>query len=200
MLVDHLIKLDVIPELRLPPPRSVRRRSGRGLAFGLAHFILLPFILLGLILLLALINALVAAIVIPKPPQSGVWTLALFSLGWNCVTVIFIWRIYVRPFVHRWLVIYGHATVGPITGFTSGGGGRGGGELHVHYEFSPIGKAPMKCRSSVDSMRAWQELKEGNTVIDIVYNPKNPKWNVPYICVDYEVVSDAQQVVGPERG
>jgi hypothetical protein len=58
----------------------------------------------------------------------------------------------------------------------------------------------MKTKALVGSMKAWKELKEGNTVITVMYSEKNPRWSVPYICADYEVVNDAEQIVGPERG
>ena len=189
MLVEHRIKLDIEPELRLPPPRLIRRRSGRGFLFGLRHILLLPFILLALILLLTVFNSLGGMIVGRQPFQSSLWGLLFATLFWNCCTAIFIWRIYVLPLVSRWLVVHGEATLGHITGFTSGSGR--GGVLRIHYEFSPAGGLLMKGQAVVDSMKAWKELKEGNTVLTVVYSEKNPKWNVPYICADYEAVSAA---------
>lgn len=191
MLVDHLIKLDVSPELKLPPPRSVRRRSGRGLVFAVIHILLLPFVLVGLILFLAFINTTLKTIADSSAGLTPVWGLALLSLCWNTVTAIFIWRIYFQPFFHRWLVIHGQVAIGHITEFSAASAGRGG-ELYVHYEFSPTGKVPMRCKTLVGSPKAWQELREGNTVIDVVYSPTHPTWNVPYVCSDYEVVNDAK--------
>jgi hypothetical protein len=189
MLVDHRIKFDIEPELKLPPPRLIRRRAGRGFLFGLRHILLLPFILLALILLLALFNSLGGMIVGRKPFQPSVWGLLFATLFWNCCTAIFIWRIYAPPLISRWLVVHGQATLGHITGFTNGSGR--GGILRVHYEFSPAGRLRVKGNAVVDSMKAWKELQEGSATITVVYSEKNPKWNMPYICAEYEAASAA---------
>ena len=202
MLVDHRIKLDIEPELKLPPPRSIRRRRGRGFLFGLAHVLFLPFIAIALILLLVLLNSLAEIILGRKPIELPFFAVVFYALFWNVCTGIFIWRIYALPLVNRWLVVHGEATLGHITGFTSGAG-RGGGELHVHYEFSTADGLQRKEKALVNSMKAWKELKEGNTVITVMYSRKNPKRNVPYICADYEAVNEAelQRVgAGPQPG
>ena len=196
MLVDHQIKLDIEPELKSPPPRSIRRRSGRGFLLKLDHVLFLPFILIALILLFVLFNSLGEIIVGLKPIQSSLWGLIFFTLFWNCCTAIFIWRLYALPLVYRWLVVHGQATLGHITEF-SFGSGRGGG-IYVHYEFSTKGGLPIKSKVEVLSMKSWEELKEGNTVITVLYSEKKPRWNVPYVCADYEVVADASQLINAD--
>ena len=113
--------------------------------------------------------------------------LVIYTVFWNVCTGIFILRLYVQPLRNRWLVANGKAALGKITGFTTGGGGRGGGESRVQYEFTPTGGSPIKCNAIVDSVNAWYELKDGNTVITVLYSEKNPARNVIYVCADYEV-------------
>ena len=190
MLIDHKIKLDVESELKLPPPRKVRRRRGRGLPIKLAHLIFMPFILAGMIFILG-VYAAALDILDGRKPVSSIWPLIFFCLVWNAFTAIFVWRLYVLPFVNRWLVVHGHATVGHITAFTHGSRG---GEPEVQYEFSTKDGRAWKQNALVQSMAAWKELREGNTVIDVMYSPRNPKRNIPYICADYEVVPGAEPI------
>ena len=186
MLIDHRINLDVEPELKLPPPRPIRRRPGRGFLFGLPHVLLLLFLLFALIMLFAMFNSLGEIIVGRKQFGPFAWGLIIATLFWSYCIAHFTWRAYALPLVYRRLVVYGQATLGHITEAP-----KGGRVLHLHYEFTPAGGLPLKGQAVVDSGKAWKDLEEGNTVITIVYWEKNPRWSVPYICADYEVVGDA---------
>jgi hypothetical protein len=188
MLVDHKIKVDVETELKTPPPRLVRRRSRRPFVFGLRHLLVLPLMFFELLLIWNLLKSLSWIIAGRGSANYSTLMLTLVTLFWSCTTAIYVWRIYALPFVYRWLVVRGQATLGHVTELT---GGSKNSPLRVHYEFSTDGSPPIKSAAQVISIGAWEELKEGNTVLTILYWQKNPGWNVPYICADYEAVSAA---------
>ena len=58
--------------------------------------------------------------------------------------------------------------------------------------FHPLTVRKWRARHSLAFMKAWKELKEGNTIITVMYSEKNPRRNVPCICADYEAVNDAE--------
>jgi hypothetical protein len=194
MLLDHTIKVDVEPEVKLPAPRPVRRRRGRGFFVKVRHILFVPFIFIALILILSLLTTVDKILMGQRSFDEVVLVLIFVTLFWNVCTSIFIWRLYLQPLIERWLVANGKATLGKITGFTSGSGGRGGGEMRVRYEFTPTGGSPIKSSMIVTSFIAWQDLKDGNTVITVLYSEKNPGQNVPYICADYEVETATEKM------
>lgn len=186
-LVEHKIKIEVTPELKLPPPRPVRRRGHR-FPVKVSHILILPFVFLGVLLLLALLSSILKIIFDDQSPYPML-KLLLFTLIWIAFTTVFVWRIYVRSFVYRWLVIHGQATIGHITGCNRGGGG--GSVTSIHYEFSTAGGQLIKTKAEVDSPQAWEELvgTNSNTVIDVLYSEKHPLLNTPYLLADYEVAN-----------
>ena len=193
MLVGHKIKMDVEPELKLPAPRPIHRREGRGFIVKLRHIIFLPFIVIALFMILSLVSSAWRMISGQKPYDIAIWMLLFATLFWNVCTGIYIWWLYVLPLYNRWLVANGNAAIGKITGFTTGSGGRGGGPARVHYEFTPHGELPIKTQAIVYSMNALNELREGNTVITVLYSEKKPARNLPYICADYEVETSTEK-------
>jgi hypothetical protein len=191
-LVEHKIKIEVAPELKLPPPRPVRRRRRR-FPVGVSHVLILPFVFLGVLLLLTLLSSILKIIFDDQSPFPML-KLLLITLFWNACTAIFVWRIYLRPLVYRWLVIHGQATIGHITGFNMGGGG--GSVTRIHYEFSTASGQLIKTKAEVDSSQAWEELtgSSANTVIDVLYSEKQPLLNAPYLCANYEVANDVNMI------
>jgi hypothetical protein len=191
-LVEHKIKTEVAPELKLSPPRPVRRRRRR-FPVGVSHVLILPFVFLGVLLLLALFSSILKIIFDDQSPFSML-KLLLITLFWNACTAVFVWRIYVRPLVYRWLVIHGQAAIGHITGFHRGSGG--GSVPRIHYEFSTANGQLIKTKAEVDSPRAWEELmgSSSNTVIEVLYLEKHPLLNGPYLCAAYEVANDVNMI------
>jgi hypothetical protein len=189
-LVEHKIKTEVAPELKLPTPRPVRRR-GRRFPVGVSHVLILPFVFLGVVLLLLLLSS-ILKIVFDDQSPFPMLKLLLATLFWNVCIAVFVWRIYVRPFVYRWLVIHGQATIGHITGCARGGGG--GSVTSIHYEFSTAGGQLIKTKAEVDSPQAWEELmgSSANTVIDVLYSQRHPLLNAPYLCADHQVANPGE--------
>lgn len=108
------------------------------------------------------------------------------ALFWNGIVSVFLWALYIRPLINRWLVRNGWPAPGRITSKSVSSGKST--SYYVEYQFDLPKEGTQQGKMEVTS-DAYSLVNNGDSV-SVLYSTKKPGWNVVYELADYEVVTN----------
>ena len=123
-------------------------------------------------------------------PGASVLAMWFGAVFWNGIMSIFLYMVWVRPWLQWRLVRWGELTSGIVRDVRSTPQKGGGLSYTIRYEYasSPTLNEPeqLYTRSASSNSTAAATVKVGD-VVTVLYDPKRPKRSVPYLFADFEV-------------
>jgi hypothetical protein len=117
---------------------------------------------------------------------AGTWALLGFALFWNAVVGVFVYAIYIGPWLRKRLVIFGSEAEGKVTTKHIRSGSKGGLIYEIRYNYEVQGETFSGKESTMKPL--FDTSHEGDS-ISVTFDPKKPKRALAVAFSEWEVVS-----------